>query len=89
MIRGRHRGLPVAIDRAVMLPMEFNRSVDVEEEDGGEGDNLPVSSGHEKPSEDTEWRQRKNARRRSTEEMSVTDGRKSAANADRETAFGY
>jgi Trk-type K+ transport system membrane component len=23
MIRGRHRGLPVAIDRAVMLPNEF------------------------------------------------------------------
>jgi hypothetical protein len=23
MIRGRHRGLPVAIDRAVMLPFEF------------------------------------------------------------------
>ncbi|KAK7472408.1 hypothetical protein VKT23_000522 [Stygiomarasmius scandens] len=25
MLRGRHRGLPVAIDRAVMLPMEFER----------------------------------------------------------------
>lgn len=24
MLRGRHRGLPVAIDRAVMLPMEFH-----------------------------------------------------------------
>ena len=23
MLRGRHRGLPVAIDRAVMLPVEF------------------------------------------------------------------
>ena len=23
MLRGRHRGLPVAIDRAVMLPFEF------------------------------------------------------------------
>jgi hypothetical protein len=23
MLRGRHRGLPVAIDRAVMLPAEF------------------------------------------------------------------
>lgn len=28
MIRGRHRGLPVAIDRAVMLPSEFQRSLD-------------------------------------------------------------
>ncbi|KAJ7125143.1 cation transport protein-domain-containing protein [Mycena epipterygia] len=89
MIRGRHRGLPVAIDRAVMLPMEFNRSADAEEDHAGEGDDLPVPSAHEKPSEDTEWRLRKNARRRSTEEMSVTDGRKSAAKADRETAFGY
>lgn len=24
MLRGRHRGLPVAIDRAVMLPMEYH-----------------------------------------------------------------
>ncbi|KAL5504739.1 hypothetical protein ACEPAH_7402 [Sanghuangporus vaninii] len=27
MIRGRHRGLPVAIDRAVMLPFEFKKAV--------------------------------------------------------------
>lgn len=26
MLRGRHRGLPVAIDRAVMLPTEFRQS---------------------------------------------------------------
>ncbi|KAI6046353.1 cation transport protein-domain-containing protein [Pisolithus marmoratus] len=26
MLRGRHRGLPVAIDRAVMLPSEFNKA---------------------------------------------------------------
>lgn len=25
MLRGRHRGLPVAIDRAVMLPAEFKQ----------------------------------------------------------------
>ena len=25
MIRGRHRGLPVAIDRAVILPSEFEK----------------------------------------------------------------
>jgi hypothetical protein len=25
MLRGRHRGLPVAIDRAVMLPAEFDK----------------------------------------------------------------
>ncbi|GBE80755.1 Low-affinity potassium transport protein [Sparassis crispa] len=28
MLRGRHRGLPVAIDRAVMLPSEFQESLD-------------------------------------------------------------
>jgi hypothetical protein len=26
MIRGRHRGLPVAIDRAIVLPQEFNKA---------------------------------------------------------------
>lgn len=28
MIRGRHRGLPVAIDRAVVLPYEFEKAED-------------------------------------------------------------
>ena len=28
MLRGRHRGLPVAIDRAVILPFEFREPVD-------------------------------------------------------------
>jgi hypothetical protein len=28
MIRGRHRGLPVAIDRAIVLPSEFNKKTD-------------------------------------------------------------
>ncbi|KAL0574295.1 hypothetical protein V5O48_007653 [Marasmius crinis-equi] len=32
MLRGRHRGLPVAIDRAVMVPQEFERT-DVENDD--------------------------------------------------------
>ena len=32
MLRGRHRGLPVAIDRAVMLPFEFREESDSEEE---------------------------------------------------------
>lgn len=35
MLRGRHRGLPVAIDRAVMLPHEFRqRTPDNEPEEG-------------------------------------------------------
>ncbi|THH33045.1 hypothetical protein EUX98_g1121 [Antrodiella citrinella] len=36
MLRGRHRGLPVAIDRAVMLPFEFREesdATDTEDED--------------------------------------------------------
>ncbi|KAK7057587.1 potassium transport protein [Favolaschia claudopus] len=38
MLRGRHRGLPVAIDRAVMLPFEFSasRDIDAEEQPGTE-----------------------------------------------------
>ena len=28
MLRGRHRGLPVAIDRAVVLPFEFEKKCD-------------------------------------------------------------
>jgi hypothetical protein len=41
MLRGRHRGLPVAIDRAVMLPAEFRASQpdeEHEEDDGLGGD---------------------------------------------------
>jgi hypothetical protein len=33
MIRGRQRGLPVAIDRAVMLPREFQRELSKELKD--------------------------------------------------------
>ena len=36
MIRGRHRGLPVAIDRAVMLPFEFKKADEMNDEDEGE-----------------------------------------------------
>ena len=28
MLRGRHRGLPVAIDRAILLPSEFIKTKD-------------------------------------------------------------
>ncbi|KAJ3523993.1 hypothetical protein NM688_g8637 [Phlebia brevispora] len=41
MLRGRHRGLPVAIDRAVILPFEFRDATDAAEDgtgDGAEGD---------------------------------------------------
>ncbi|KAJ7668683.1 cation transport protein-domain-containing protein [Mycena polygramma] len=93
MIRGRHRGLPVAIDRAVMLPMEFAPPpVDAEQQQHHEVDergDRPLS-GHEKPAEDVaEWRLRKNARRESTEEASLAERRRAAARMDRETSLGY
>lgn len=36
MIRGRHRGLPVAIDRAVLLPFEYGKTEGSENVDRGE-----------------------------------------------------
>ncbi|KAJ7686542.1 cation transport protein-domain-containing protein [Mycena rosella] len=88
MIRGRHRGLPVAIDRAVMLPMEFNRNIGGEDQVEEDNDAPPISSGHEKPSvEDAEWRLRKNARRQSSEEISVAEIRKNAAKLDQASGF--
>ena len=59
MLRGRHRGLPVAIDRAVMLPefelddqMELQRRMSLNTNRtsadlaprGGDGTSLPVKS---------------------------------------------
>ncbi|THH06536.1 hypothetical protein EW145_g4017 [Phellinidium pouzarii] len=35
MLRGRHRGLPVAIDRAVMLPNEFKKTMGIHETENG------------------------------------------------------
>lgn len=43
MLRGRHRGLPVAIDRAVMLPHEFR---DRTPEEAQEGSTISGQSGH-------------------------------------------
>ncbi|KAJ7188712.1 cation transport protein-domain-containing protein [Mycena filopes] len=89
MIRGRHRGLPVAIDRAVMLPMEF-ASRNQSAQQSTFGNEAPVSSGHEKASDDTESRLRRNARRQSTEEATFEERRKSAARLDQDSApFGY
>jgi len=36
MLRGRHRGLPVAIDRAVLLPAEYGKEIGRHEDDGGD-----------------------------------------------------
>ena len=53
MIRGRHRGLPVAIDRAIMLPREFQKGLSQElkeyekAEDGQRTTNLDaIPEGH-------------------------------------------
>ena len=32
MLRGRHRGLPVAIDRAVLLPQEYHKHEDIRDD---------------------------------------------------------
>ncbi|KAF7351098.1 Potassium transport protein [Mycena sanguinolenta] len=99
MIRGRHRGLPVAIDRAVMLPMEFAPPSDsdaqkptaVEEDNAISNGQAPgkASSGYDKSSDDAEWRLRRNARKQSNEELSIAERRKTAAKADQEAIFGY
>ncbi|KAJ7772100.1 cation transport protein-domain-containing protein [Mycena maculata] len=93
MIRGRHRGLPVAIDRAVMLPMEFaeQNNTDLKRQDiePDEDHEHPAgTSGHEKSS-DMESRLRRNLRRSNTEEIALAERRRSAAKLDHEGSFGY
>lgn len=95
MIRGRHRGLPVAIDRAVLLPSEFERYR--EEEDNtyqprnGYGassvgqERLPSSQEKYPSSENgdvSELRQRAAARRRSREDFIVEESRNREAERD-------
>ena len=49
MLRGRHRGLPVAIDRAVLLPSEYKQYDDCDDKDDGAGDSdngRPISEVH-------------------------------------------
>jgi Trk-type K+ transport system membrane component len=36
MLRGRHRGLPVAIDRAILLPSEYKKKTDDGAKEDGE-----------------------------------------------------
>lgn len=38
MVRGRHRGLPNAIDRAVMLPTEFKKILQID----GDEEEIPI-----------------------------------------------
>jgi len=76
MLRGRHRGLPVAIDRAVLLPSEFERPS--LPEDGGHhpsqnnvnespGDRYTGDPMDDAVSESTRWK------RRSVRQMSSED----------------
>ncbi|EJD07960.1 uncharacterized protein FOMMEDRAFT_164765 [Fomitiporia mediterranea MF3/22] len=52
MIRGRHRGLPNAIDRAVMLPFEFKKATglteDDEDDDGMETNGTAIENEYDK-----------------------------------------
>lgn len=45
MIRGRHRGLPVAIDRAVMFPNEYSYGDGGEEEEDDDDEDHNGASG--------------------------------------------
>ena len=45
MIRGRHRGLPAAIDRAVMLPAELQKTDELILENGSQTSNDEGSGG--------------------------------------------
>ncbi|KAH9816532.1 cation transport protein-domain-containing protein [Melampsora americana] len=47
MIRGRHRGLPLAIDRSILLPVDYNNQEEVEEEDQEEDQEEVVSRENE------------------------------------------
>lgn len=38
MVRGRHRGLPVRIDRSIMLPSELEGAEDPDPEDQSDGE---------------------------------------------------
>ncbi|KAF7297996.1 Potassium transport protein [Mycena chlorophos] len=84
MLRGRHRGLPVAIDRAVLLPMEFSESRDISQHDLGA--DLADASGNEKRpqslSDERESRLRRAASRRSSEEISLSAARNKARTED-------
>ncbi|KAJ7594901.1 cation transport protein-domain-containing protein [Mycena floridula] len=70
MIRGRHRGLPVAIDRAVILPQEFDRFRNQPVQEASEGPDRPNSSTWD---ESFELRQRAAVRHRSREDMIIME----------------
>jgi len=92
MIRGRHRGLPVAIDRAVLLPAEFQRRdeyeyVDDTSQHQNQASDTPYANGdttNEKRNDDdtSEWPRHLSAGRRITEEIFVEDSRRRSAEED-------
>lgn len=57
MIRGRHRGLPVAIDRAVMYPREYeNQDVDQGDETDSDSDSENEDGKSQRPTDRTSAR---------------------------------
>jgi len=88
MLRGRHRGLPVAIDRAVMLPLEFQKSDD---DFADERSDHPSETDHTAPAnrrnmEDessiNDEDKQQAAWRRSTDEARLEHARRHAAKED-------
>lgn len=93
MLRGRHRGLPVAIDRAVMLPAEYKKTADIQDDQRSAArppssqlprDPTPVGDAwsEKMPSEDTPAHRRRMATRRASEEFSLDGGRRASYVAD-------
>jgi hypothetical protein len=84
MIRGRHRGLPVAIDRAVMLPAEFQKPkeerADLGPRTASNGDALNEKVRRDDSSE----RRRRAALRQSSQEAYFEAGRRRNAREDSE-----
>jgi len=52
MLRGRHRGLPVAIDRAILLPSEFTKTKDESVAHATHDDRTRIESPHPFPKQD-------------------------------------
>ncbi|KIM40298.1 hypothetical protein M413DRAFT_176376 [Hebeloma cylindrosporum] len=80
MLRGRHRGLPVAIDRAVMLPTEFKQDEgDTQEETGSLPEGRPFTHSETTNSRTSRYgaeiRQRlRRMSKRTNEDDGYTDG---------------
>lgn len=70
MLRGRHRGLPVAIDRAVMLPREFRQLADYNDDPSG-SEQWPQASQSLRQELPMPYSDSSNEKRRSSEESTM------------------